>query len=78
MVGMIAVKQKESSLIGYCANYMTLTFDLTHDIDLGILKSGFEIAVSQEWVLWLMLNGKEAHWSNALTTPMTLDFQGQI
>ena len=38
MVGPIDVKQKGSALIGYWVQYMTLTFDLTHDPDLGCFK----------------------------------------
>ena len=31
MVGPIDVKWKGSALVGYWAQYVTLTFDLTHD-----------------------------------------------
>ena len=31
-------------------HYMTLTFDPTHDFDLGFLRSNLEIAVFQEWM----------------------------
>ena len=34
MVGPIDLKQKGGALIGYWVNYVTLTFDLTHDFDL--------------------------------------------
>ena len=53
MVGPIDVALKGS---------VTLTFDLTHDIDLGfqgqILKHN--VVVSQELLIWLMWNEKEA------------------
>ena len=32
---------------------MTLPFDHTHDLDLQILRSEFEIALSHEWDGWL-------------------------
>ena len=41
MVGPIDVKQKGSTLVGYWVQYVTLTFDLTHDIDLGCFKVKF-------------------------------------
>ena len=44
IVGLIDVKWKGSEWIGYLANYMTLLFDHTHDIDLGVSRSESEIA----------------------------------
>ena len=44
MVGPIDVKQKGGALVG--VNYVTLTFDLTHDLDLWFVK--VKIAVSKE------------------------------
>ena len=41
MVGPIDVKRKGSALVGYWVQYVTLTFDLTHDLDLGCLKVKF-------------------------------------
>ena len=35
MVGSIDMKQKGSTLVGYWVNCVTLTFDLTHELDLG-------------------------------------------
>ena len=48
MVGPIDVKQKESASVRYWVNYVTLTFDLTHDLDLGLFKAKFKLAVFQE------------------------------
>ena len=58
---------------------MTLTLDVS--------RSNFEIAVSQELLVWLMWNEKEVSWYDTgptvwhcpLTTPitLTLEFQGQ-
>ena len=41
MVGPIDVKQKGSALVGYWVPYVTLTFDLPHDLDLGCFKVKF-------------------------------------
>ena len=43
MVGPIDVKQKWSASIGYWVQYVTLAFDLTHDLDLdhGCFKIKF-------------------------------------
>ena len=48
MVSPIDVKQKEGASVGYWVNYVTLTFDLTHDLDLVVLRSKFEIALFEE------------------------------
>ena len=49
MVGPIDVKQKGGASVGYWVNYVTLTFDLTHDLDLLFFsRSNFKIAVFQE------------------------------
>ena len=39
--GLIDVKQKGSALVGYWVNYVTSTFDLTHDLELGFFKVKF-------------------------------------
>ena len=49
MVGPIDVKRKESAWVGYWVNYVTLTFDLTHDLDLVVSRSKFEINLFEEW-----------------------------
>ena len=41
MVGPIDVKRKRVALVGYWVQYVTLTFDLTHDLDLGYFKVKF-------------------------------------
>ena len=41
MVGPIDLKQKGSALVGYWIWYVSLTFDLTHDLDLGCFKVKF-------------------------------------
>ena len=41
--------EKGGALVGYWVNYVTLTFDLTHDLDLVVSRSEFEIALFEEW-----------------------------
>ena len=41
MVGPINMKQKRGASFGYWINYVTSTFDLTHDLDLGFFKVKF-------------------------------------
>ena len=59
IVGLIDVKWKESELMWYWADCMTLPFDHTHDLDLGVSRSESEIAVSQEWGGLLTWNEKD-------------------
>ena len=49
MVGPIDVKRKVGASVGYWVNYVTLTFDLTDDLDLVVSRSKFEIALFEEW-----------------------------
>ena len=49
MVGPIDMKRKGGALVGYWVNFVTLTFDLTHELDLVISRSKFEIALFEEW-----------------------------
>ena len=68
MIGSIDVKQKEGALIGYWLNYVTLTFDLTHDLDLWFFKVKFQNTCIWGIVIWLMWNEKKA---NQLDTGLT-------
>ena len=47
------MKRKGSESIGCWANYVTLTFDHTHNLDLGYLKTNFEIATFHFLLLFL-------------------------
>ena len=57
MVGPIDVKRKGSASVGYWVQYVTLTFDLTHDLDLGCFKvtfrnssiSGIVVLIDVKW-----------------------------
>ena len=73
MVGPIDVKRKGSALVGYWVQYMTLTFYLTHDLDLGCFKvkfrnssiSGIVGLIDVKWkgseLIW--------HWADCMTLP---------
>ena len=73
MVGPIDVKQKGSALVGYWVQYVTLTFDLTHDLDLGCFKikfgnssiSGIVGLIDVKWkgseLIW--------YWADCMTFP---------
>ena len=49
MVGPIDVKQKGCASVGYWVNYVTFTFDLTHDLDRVVSRSTFEKTLFEEW-----------------------------
>ena len=59
MVSLIDVKQKGGTSLGYWVYYMTLTFDLTHDLDLWFFKVKFQN--SSGIVIWLLWNKKKAN-----------------
>ena len=87
MVGPIDVKWNVGASVGYWVNYVTSTFDLTHDLDIWFFKVKFQNSCILGIVIWLMWNKKKANqldtgltvWSCPLTTPMTLTlwFKGQ-
>ena len=73
MVGPIDVKWKGSALVGYWLQYMTLTVDLIHDLDLGRFKvkfrnsfiSGIVGLIDVKWkgseLIW--------YWADCMTLP---------
>ena len=73
MVGPIDVKQKGSTSVGYWVQYVVLTFDLTHDLDLGCFKvkfrnssiSGIVGLIDVKWkrgeLIW--------YWADCMTLP---------
>ena len=71
MVGPIDVKWKGAS-VGYWANYVTLTFDLTYDLDLWYSRLIFKIALSQEFSL-IDVKQKESkpvrYWAECMILP---------
>ena len=87
MVGPSDVKLKAGASVGYWVNYVTLTFDLTPDLDLGFFKAKFPNSWTSRIVIWLIWNEKKANqldtgltvWFCPLIRPMilSLKFQGQ-
>ena len=73
MVDPIDVKWKGSALVGYWIQYVTSTFDLTHDLDLESLKvkfrnssiSGIVGLIDVKWkgseLIW--------YWADCMTLP---------
>ena len=61
-------ESKGRSSDGNWVNYVTLTFDLTHDLNLGFLSSNFEFAVSQELLVWMMWNKKGSEFIHFITS----------
>ena len=73
MVGPIDVKRKGSALVGHWVQYVTLTFDLTHDHDLGCFMvkfrnssiSGIVGLIDVKWkgseLIW--------YWADCMTLP---------
>ena len=45
----IDMEQKGCELIGSWTHFVTLNFDLTHDLDIGFSRSNLIKVVSQEW-----------------------------
>ena len=73
MVGPIDVKRKGSASVGYWVQYVTLTFYLTHDLDLGCFKVKFwnssisgivgliDVKLKRCELIW--------YWANYMTLP---------
>ena len=78
MIGPINVKRKGGASVGYWANYVTLTFDLTHDIELVVSRSNFEIALFEEWVGWLRWNERDVSWSFMTMTDVWVTLVGWV
>ena len=73
MVGPIDVKRKGSALVGYWVHYVTLTVDLTLDLDLGCFKVKFRNSSISRIVglIDLKLKGSELiwYWADCMTLP---------
>ena len=74
MVGRIDVKRKGSALVGYWVQYVTLTFDFTHDIDLGCFKVKFRNSSISRIVGLIDVKWKGSeliwYWANCMTLPL--------
>ena len=68
---LIDVKQIETKSIRCWADHMVLTFGHTHDLDLAVSRSKFEITLFEEWKGWLTWNKRHA--SGSLMT-MTVTY----
>ena len=73
MVGPIDVKRKWSALVGYWVQYVTLTFDLTHDLDLGCFKVKFRNSSISGIVGLIDVKWKQSeliwYWADCMTLP---------
>ena len=72
MVGPIDVKGKGGASVGFWVNYVTLTFDLTHELDLWVFKVKFQIAVSQEMLYgWCETKENKSirYWADCMVLP---------
>ena len=73
MVGPIDVKWKGSASVGYWVYYVTLTFDLTHDLDLGCFKVKFRNSSISGIVCLIDVKWKRSeliwYWADCMTLP---------
>ena len=74
ILGTIDVKWRGSASVGYWVYYVTLTFDLTHDLDLGFFKVKFRKPVFYELSVWLMWKWKGSELIKYRDNCMTLPF----
>ena len=70
----IGMKWKGREAIGCWANYVSLSFDLTHDLNFGFSGSNFETVISQEWEGWLIWNKRLYESIECCTHYVTLNF----
>ena len=73
MVSPIDVKRKGSALVGYWVQYMTLTFGLTDDLDLGCFKVKFQNSSISGIVGLIDVKWKGSeliwYWADCMTLP---------
>ena len=73
MVGPIDVKRKGSASVGYWVQYVTLTFDLTHDLDLGCFTVKFRNSSISGIVGLIDVKWKRSeliwYWADCMTLP---------
>ena len=58
MGGSIDMGRKGCESIGCWTHYVTLIFNLTHDLGFGFLRLNFQIAIAQDWESQLTWNGR--------------------
>ena len=73
MIGPIDVKRKGSASVGYWIQYVTLTFDLTHDLGLGYFKVKFRNSFISGIVGLIDVKWKRGqliwYWADYMTLP---------
>ena len=73
MVGPIYVKRKESASVGYWVQYVALTFDLTHDLDLRCFTVKFRNSPISGIVGLIDVKWKRSeliwYWADCMTLP---------
>ena len=71
MVGPNDVKRKGGASLGYWVNYVTLTFDLIHDLDLWFFKVKFQNSCIWGIVIWLKQkeNKSVRYWVECMVLP---------
>ena len=72
MVGPIDVKQKGKASVGYWVWYVTMFFDLTHDLDPGYFKVKFpNSCIRSWWSDWCEMKRTEliGYWADSSTLP---------
>ena len=73
MVSPFDVKRKGSASAGYWVQYVTLTFDLTHDLDLGYFKVKFRYSSISRIVGLIDVKRKRSeliwYWTDCMTLP---------
>ena len=72
MVGPIDVKWKGSALVEYWVNYVTSTFDLTHDLDFWFFKVKFQNSCISGIVSdWCETKRKQSikYWADCMVLP---------
>ena len=61
MVGAIDMKRKGGASVGYWVNYVTLSFDFTHNLDFRLFKVNFQKSWIAEIVILLMWKKNQAN-----------------
>ena len=73
MVGSLDVKWKGTALVGYWVQYVTLTYDLTHDLDLWCFKVKFQNSSISGIVGLIDVKWKRSstirYWADCMTLP---------
>ena len=59
---LIHMERKGCESIGCYTHFVTFNFDLNHDLDLGFSRKNMEIAVTQQWEVWLTWNERGVSW----------------